>query len=113
MCDASKTRHGQKIADRPPPDVVDPRIDDAVALDLDHDRRVDLGAVILGDAERESGAARIPRQLEIRSEHDLGGWVRSARRDLPARAAHRLLMALVELCRATHARPPSTQAPQS
>ena len=65
-------------------DIVDARIDDAVAHDLDQHRRVELPAVELAEHHREVGALRIPGGLEIRAELDLRRAVMAADRELPA-----------------------------
>src|SRR6266581_1717478 len=69
---------------RPAADVVDARVDDALALDLDQDRGLELGAVEFAQGEREIGALGVVGGDELGTELDLRGPVRAAHRDAPA-----------------------------
>src|SRR3954452_18715367 len=62
---------GQKGWDRPSADVVDARVDGAVAYDLGQQRGIEFGAVKLPQHHREVGARRIPGGFEIGAEFDL------------------------------------------
>src|SRR5262249_28448472 len=85
-------------------DVVDARIDDAFALDLDEHRRRQIGAIEFAHGEGEVGALGLPGGEEFRSELDLRRPHRSANRDAPAPPVGRRLQAFGEaraqfLCR--------------
>src|SRR5258708_17401514 len=93
----SRRRHVQQAREGAAADVVDARIDDALALDLDQDRRIEGRAVELAQHQREIGALRVPGGLEIGTKLDLRRAVRSAHRELPAPVARLAFMPLGEL----------------
>src|ERR1700693_5650872 len=79
----SGRRQGEQAREGAPADVVDARIDDALARDLDQDRRIEGRAVELAQHQREIGALRVPAGLEIGTELDLRRAVRSTYCKLP------------------------------
>src|ERR1019366_8315700 len=89
-------REGEQARERAAADIVDARIDDALALDLHQDRRIEGRAIELAQHQREVGALRVPGGLEIGTELDLRRAVRSAHRELPAPVARLALMPLRE-----------------
>ena len=58
-------RHRQQRRERAAADVVDARIADAVAHDLDQHRRVELGAIEHAEHHGEVGALRVPGRVDI------------------------------------------------
>src|SRR6266567_4475636 len=83
----SGRRNGQQVGEGTAADVVDARIDHPLAPDLDQDRRIEGGAIERAEHQGEIGALRVPAGLEIGTELDLRGAVRTAYRELPAPAA--------------------------
>src|SRR5262249_45760766 len=74
----SKPGLGQQGRKRQPADVVYPGEGDAIAHDLGHQRRVELGAVEFPEHHGKVGALRIPRGLEVAAKLDLRIALRSA-----------------------------------
>src|ERR1700692_2022457 len=92
----SRRRQGEQVRETAAADVVDARIDDALARDLHQDRRIEGRAVELAQHQREVGALRVPGGLEIGTELDLRRAVRPAYRELPAPVARLALVPLGE-----------------
>ena len=86
-------RHRQQRRDRTAADVVDARIDDTVAHDLEQHRRVELGAVEFAEHHGEVRAFGIPGRGELRPERDGDRRMRAADRHRPG-SAGRLFAAL-------------------
>ena len=82
----SESRLGQQGRDRPSADVVDARVDHAVAYDLGQQRGIEFGAVKLPQHHREVGTRRIPAGFEIGAEFNLWRAVRPADGNLPPAA---------------------------
>src|ERR1700689_5153601 len=78
-----RRRYRKQRRERAAANIIDPRIDDAIALDLEEHRRVKPGAVEFAQHHGEVGALRIPGQFKLRPERNADRRMRSADCDRP------------------------------
>src|ERR1700730_2100745 len=79
----SRRREGGDTRYRPLADVVDARVHDALALDLDEDRGLEVGAIELPEHQGKIGALGLPVGHEVGSELDRGRYIGTAYGEAP------------------------------
>src|SRR5260221_145396 len=91
-------RFGEQFWHRAAADIIDARVVDALAVNLDQYARGQIAAIIRAEHHREVGALTVPGCLEFRTQRDFCRTLRAANFDRPTSAGGRLEMHVCEFC---------------